>query len=75
MTHDDWVIVAKIFVGLPALFYLGVWNLESIRAGSWRAGQANLWKKPKKWQLVTFCALWGFILIALLVLLSIHRSN
>jgi hypothetical protein len=69
MTHDDWIIVAKVFVALPALFYLRVWNLESRRAGSWRAGHANLWKKPKKWQLITFCVLWGFIVVAFLLLM------
>src|SRR6266403_2280947 len=35
------------------VFYLRVWFLESIRAGSWRAGHAMLCKKPKRWHLIT----------------------
>ena len=52
-------------VGL--VVYLRLWSGESARAGSWKKGHQNLWKKPKRWQLVTFCVLWGIILIAFIV--------
>jgi hypothetical protein len=44
--------------------YLRIWNFERYRAGSWRKAHETLWKKPKRWQLVLFCILWGIILIA-----------
>lgn len=47
--------------------YLRWWGAESYRAGSWRQGHENLWKKPKRWQLVLFCVLWGIILITFIV--------
>jgi len=48
MTHVDWVFFAKFIMAALVVFYLKVWFLESSRAGSWRAGHAMLWKKPKK---------------------------
>jgi hypothetical protein len=75
MTQADWVYFAKFIIAAFAVFYLRVWFLESSRAGSLRAGHAMLWKKPKKWQLVTFCVLWSLILIAFIVAFSIRRSN
>lgn len=47
--------------------YLRLWDAERYRAGSWRKGHQNLWKKPKRWQLVLFCVLWGTILITFIV--------
>ncbi len=75
MTHADWVVFAKFIIAALVVFYLRVWLLESSRAHSWRAGHAMLWKKPKRWQLVTFCVLWGLVLIAFIVAFSIRRSN
>jgi len=75
MTHVDWVFFAKFIMAALVVFYLKVWFLESSRAGSWRAGHAMLWKKPKSWKLTTFGVLWGLILIAFIVAFSIRRSN
>jgi hypothetical protein len=69
MTHADWVLFVKGCIGAFAIFYVRVWVSESSRAGSWRAGHARLWKKPEKWQLITFCALWGFIVVAFIILM------
>jgi hypothetical protein len=75
MTHADWLYFAKFIVAAFVIFYLNVWFWESRLAGSWRVGHAKLWKKPKRWQLVTFCVLWDLILIAFIVAFSIRRSN
>jgi len=75
MTHADWVYFAKFIIAAFVVFYLRVWFLESMQAGSWRAGHTKLWKKPKRWQLITFCVLWGFIIIAFIVAFSIRRSS
>lgn len=75
MTHADWIYFAKFIIAAFAVFYFRVWFLESRLAGSWRAGHARLWKKPKRWLLVTFCVLWGLILIAFIVAFLIRRSN
>ena len=74
MKHSDWVDFAKFTILAFAVFYLNVWFLAS-RGGSWRAGHAKLWKKPKRWQLITFCVLWGLILVAFIVGFLIRRSN
>jgi cyanate permease len=74
MTHADWLFFAKFTFAAFIIFYLRVWRLESSRAGSWRAGHAMLWKKPKKWQVVTFCVLWGLIIIAFIVAYSTQRQ-
>lgn len=69
------------FIGIVAigtvLVYLRFWSAESIRGGSWRAGHERLWKKPKPWQVITFCVLWGSILltVALLFLFGLARIN
>jgi small-conductance mechanosensitive channel len=75
MTRADWLTLVKVGVIAIAIFYFRVWHLESSREGSWRAGHASLWKKPKKWQLLSFCVLWGIILIALFILFFMHKFN
>lgn len=75
MTHADWVYFAKFIIFAFVVFYLSVWLLESSRAGSWKAGHGKLWKKPKRWQLITFCVLWGLIFVAFIVAYLIRRSD
>jgi len=75
MSHADWVDFVKFIVAAFVIFYLRVWFRESRLAGSWKAGHARLWKKPKKWQLVTFCVLWSFILLAFVVAFLIRHPN
>jgi len=67
MTHADWLLFAEFLVGVFVIFYINIWFLESGQAGSWKAGHKRLWKKPKKWQFITFCILWGFIVIGFVV--------
>jgi hypothetical protein len=67
--HDFWLGLRFTLSALALVLfvYLRFWSAESARAGSWKAGHQRLWKKPKRWQLVLFCILWGIILIAFLV--------
>jgi hypothetical protein len=64
MTHADRVAFAKDAVFVFVIFYVRAWSLESARTGSWRKGHANLWRRPKRWQVVTFCILWTIIIAA-----------
>ena len=75
MTHEDWLAFAKVVMFAGVIFYLRVWLAESSRVGSWRKGHDILWKKPKRWQLVTVCVLWGFIIVAFIVAMLIQRSS
>jgi hypothetical protein len=75
MKHADWIIFARFIVAALVVFNLSVWSLESIPRNSWRAGHAELWKKSKRWQLITCCVLWGLIIIAFVVAFAIRRSN
>jgi hypothetical protein len=75
MTHEDWLVFVKVIIFAGVIFYLRVWLAESARAGSWRKGHDVLWKKPKRWQLVTFCVLWGFIVVAFIVLIWNQRPK
>jgi hypothetical protein len=73
--HDFW-LGCRFTLSLLAVFlivYLRLWSSESTRAGSWRKGHENLWKKPKRWQLILFCGLWGFILIAFILAAIVYR--
>ena len=66
----------RIILGIvAALLYAcaRIFLLERRRAGSWREAKRQLFKKPKPWQLVLFCVLWGFILIAFAVALILYR--
>jgi hypothetical protein len=67
--HNLWSGLRFVLITLAVVLivYLRLWSLESTRAGSWKKGHENLWKKPKRWQLILFCALWGFILIAFIL--------
>ncbi|MGB7591260.1 MAG: hypothetical protein WCD04_17740 [Terriglobia bacterium] len=73
MSHQDWVAFAKIIVFAPALFLATLYYLEY--KGSLENAHAAIWKKPKPWQLVTLCALWGLIIVGLVLLLCIHDSS
>ena len=68
ITRSDWWIFAKYFTVIAVVFYISVWDWERVRCGSWRAAHQSLWKRPKRWQVITFCALWSFIIISFLIL-------
>jgi hypothetical protein len=43
--------------------------------GSLRKAHTAIWKKPNRWQLITLCVLWGFIIAAVILLVHIHGSS
>ncbi len=75
MTRADWFDFAKYGAVALVIFYLRVWYHESHRAGSWKRGHNALWKKPRKWQVITFCVLWGFIIVGFIVLQLTERTR
>jgi hypothetical protein len=71
---SEWLVhtmtLFHLAIGLVAaliITYLRLWDAERYRAGSWWKGHQNLWKKPKRWQVVLFCVLLGIILITFIV--------
>jgi hypothetical protein len=50
MSRENWWIAAKVFVGLPVLFYLLLSVLEP---------QKEIWRKPTKKVLIAFIVAWG----------------
>ncbi len=73
MSQQDWVVFAKGVVFLAAMFLAILYFLEY--NGSLGRAHSTIWKKPKRWQLVTLCVLWGFIIGAVILLVRIHSSN
>ena len=53
MTRDNWWVAAKIFLGLPVLFYVLLSVLEP---------QREIWRKPTKKVLVAFIIAWSAVL-------------
>ena len=66
MSRENWWIAAKIFVGLPVLFYLLLSVLEP---------QKEIWRKPTRKVLIAFIVAWGavFSFIAFVLVRSVHR--
>jgi len=52
MSREDWWIAAKIFGGMPVLFYVLLSVLEP---------QKEIWRKPTKKVLITFIVAWGAV--------------
>jgi hypothetical protein len=73
MSQQDWVVFAKVVVFLAAMFLAILYFLEY--NGSLRRAHTAIWKKPKRWQLITLCVLWSFIIAAVILLVRIHSSN
>jgi hypothetical protein len=74
-SHDFW-LGFRFALSVSAVFlivYLRFWFGERVRAGSWRKGHQNLWKKPKRWQLILFCVLWGSILAAFILAATVYH--
>jgi membrane-anchored glycerophosphoryl diester phosphodiesterase (GDPDase) len=61
MTREDWWIAAKLFVGLPLLFYVLLSVLEP---------QREIWRKPTKKVLITFIVAWGAVLCLVAVVFA-----
>jgi hypothetical protein len=73
MSKQDWLVFVKgvVFMaatGLGILYFLEYY-------GSFRKTHAAIWKKPKRWQLITLCVLWGFIIAGVILLVRIHGSS
>jgi Flp pilus assembly protein TadB len=66
MSRENWWIAAKIFVGLPVLFYLLLSVLEP---------QKEIWRKPTRKVLLAFIVAWGavFGFIAFVLVWNAHR--
>jgi Flp pilus assembly protein TadB len=66
MSRENWWIAAKIFVGLPVLFYVLLSVLEP---------QREIWRKPTKKVLIACIAAWGavFGFIALVLIWNAHK--
>jgi hypothetical protein len=73
MSRQDWLGFAKVVVFLAAMFLATLYFLEY--NGSLRKAHTAIWKKPKRWQLITLCVLWGSIIAAAILLVRIHGSN
>jgi len=73
MSHQDWVPLAKTIIFAAAMGLATLYLLEY--KGSLKKAHATIWKKPKRWQFVMLCALWGFIIAGVVVLVCIHNSN
>jgi len=60
MIKENWWVAAKIFVGLPVLFYALLSVLEP---------QREIWRRPTKKVLMVFIVAWGvvFCFIALVL--------
>jgi uncharacterized membrane protein len=61
MARENWLIAAKIFLGLPLLFYALLSVLEP---------QREIWRKPTKRVLITFIVAWGAVLCLVAVVLA-----
>jgi glucan phosphoethanolaminetransferase (alkaline phosphatase superfamily) len=73
MSKQDWVDFAKVIV-FSAAMCLGILYFLEYH-GSLRKTHTAIWKKPKRWQLIMLCVLWGFIIAAVIVLVRIHGSS
>ena len=52
MTRENWWVAAKIFLGLPVLFYALVSVFEP---------QREIWRKPSKKVLIVFIIAWSAV--------------
>jgi hypothetical protein len=52
MTRENWWIAAKVFLGLPVLFYVLLSVLEP---------QREIWRKPTKRVLIAFIIAWSAV--------------
>ena len=61
MTRENWWIAAKIFLGLPVLFYGLLSVLEP---------QREIWRKPTRKVLITFIIAWGAVICFVALILA-----
>ena len=70
VSQENWVAFAKAAILVPAMGLAILYFLEY--KGSLKKANAVIWKRPKRWQLITLCALWGFIIAGVVLLVCIH---
>jgi hypothetical protein len=78
MTHQDWVEFGEALILSAAVGLAGLYLLEwagSLRKRALQRANKVIWKKPKRWQVVTVCALWSFVVAGFVLLLWIRRAN
>jgi hypothetical protein len=63
MTEENWWIAAKIFLGLPVLFYAVLSVLEP---------QWEIWRKPTKKVLIVFIVVWGAVFSFIALVFAWH---
>jgi hypothetical protein len=61
MTRENWWTAAKIFLGLPVLFYALLSLLEP---------QREIWRKPTKKVLMAFIVAWGAVIAFIVLVLA-----
>jgi hypothetical protein len=61
MTRENWWTAAKIFLGLPVLFYALLSILEP---------QREIWRKPTKRVLMAFIVAWGAVFAFVVLVLA-----
>lgn len=66
VTRENWWIAAKIFLGLPVLFYALLSVLEP---------QKEIWRKPTKKVLMTFIVAWGAVFVFVALVLAWRASR
>jgi membrane-anchored glycerophosphoryl diester phosphodiesterase (GDPDase) len=65
MARENWWTAAKIFLGLPVLFYALLSVLEP---------QREIWRKPTKKVLVVFLIAWGAV-VCFIVLVFVWNAQ
>jgi membrane-anchored glycerophosphoryl diester phosphodiesterase (GDPDase) len=63
MTRDNWWVAAKIFLGLPVLFYALLSVVEP---------QREIWRKPTKKVLVAFIIAWSAVLCFIALVFALN---
>ena len=80
MSHQDWVAFAKGMIsvaamGIAILYFLELRGSLFPTVEALKKAHAAIWKKPRRWQLALVCALWGFIIAGVILLVWIQNSN
>lgn len=78
MTTRDWVDLGKGIVCVAALGLANLYFLEwrgSLNLAGLRKAHHEIWKRPNRWQRITVCALWGFIIVAFALLVGLNRQR
>jgi hypothetical protein len=73
MSHQDWVDFVWGIISAAVVFLAILYFLEY--NGSLKQTHAAIWKKPKRWQLVTLCTLWGFTIVAFVLLIYFYHTG